>query len=297
MMSLNDDATFTPYTNDLVALGSSTSAWSDLYLASGGVINFNAGDVTLTHSSSLLTIAGGGLARWAPDSNATQATATTYPVQISDSGGSSIYLTAGYDGTYGVIQTWNSKPLNLNPQGNSVLIAGAVAKKAGTETIWIPAAALSNPSATATYQVVTFGTNGAIPVWTVDPSTNEYLYFTVGMPKSWDEGTVNYQVLWANTAGGSGNVVWTLELGAFGDSDALTNTFGAANITDAADTADDLSISSASSAITVGGTPAESDMVRAVFFRAATNGSDTYASDCHILGVRLFFTSNAANDD
>ena len=38
------------------ALGTSGTGWSDLFLASGAVINFNAGDVTLTHSAGLLTI-------------------------------------------------------------------------------------------------------------------------------------------------------------------------------------------------------------------------------------------------
>jgi len=41
------------------AIGASGTGWSDLFLASGAVINFNAGDVTLTHGSNLLTVAGG----------------------------------------------------------------------------------------------------------------------------------------------------------------------------------------------------------------------------------------------
>lgn len=45
--------------NDSGALGASGTAFSDLFLASGAVINFNAGDVTLTHASNLLTYAGG----------------------------------------------------------------------------------------------------------------------------------------------------------------------------------------------------------------------------------------------
>ena len=36
--------------------------WSDLFVASGGVINFNNGDMTLTHSSNTVTVAGGTLA-------------------------------------------------------------------------------------------------------------------------------------------------------------------------------------------------------------------------------------------
>jgi len=49
-------------TSDGGALGSTTKMWSDLFLASGGVVNFNAGDITLTHSSDTLTLAGGLLA-------------------------------------------------------------------------------------------------------------------------------------------------------------------------------------------------------------------------------------------
>lgn len=41
--------------NDAGALGASGTAFSDLFLASGGVINWNAGNATLTHSAGLLT--------------------------------------------------------------------------------------------------------------------------------------------------------------------------------------------------------------------------------------------------
>lgn len=42
-------------TSDAFALGSATKMWSDLFLAAGGVINFNNGNATLTHSTGLLT--------------------------------------------------------------------------------------------------------------------------------------------------------------------------------------------------------------------------------------------------
>lgn len=41
--------------NDSGALGASGTAFSDLFLASGGVINWNAGNATITHSAGLLT--------------------------------------------------------------------------------------------------------------------------------------------------------------------------------------------------------------------------------------------------
>lgn len=45
-------------TSDGAALGSATKMWSDLFLASGAVINFNNGDVTETHAANTLTWAG-----------------------------------------------------------------------------------------------------------------------------------------------------------------------------------------------------------------------------------------------
>ena len=50
-----------PVTSDGAALGNTSLMWSDLFLASGSVINFNNGDITLTHASNKLTFAGGNL--------------------------------------------------------------------------------------------------------------------------------------------------------------------------------------------------------------------------------------------
>ena len=47
-----------PVTNDGNALGTTALKWSDLHLASGAVINFNNGDVTVTHSANTLAFAG-----------------------------------------------------------------------------------------------------------------------------------------------------------------------------------------------------------------------------------------------
>jgi Chaperone of endosialidase len=55
------DGVVKPSANDNAALGASGTAWSDLFLASGSVIDFNAGDVTLTHAADFLTVGGGDL--------------------------------------------------------------------------------------------------------------------------------------------------------------------------------------------------------------------------------------------
>lgn len=48
-------STVTPSASDGAALGTTALMWSDLFLASGGVINFNNGNATLTHSAGLIT--------------------------------------------------------------------------------------------------------------------------------------------------------------------------------------------------------------------------------------------------
>jgi hypothetical protein len=53
------DADTMPQADDGAALGESGRAWSDLFLASGSVVNFDAGDVTITHSANKLDIDGG----------------------------------------------------------------------------------------------------------------------------------------------------------------------------------------------------------------------------------------------
>lgn len=56
---LGDTGPLTPTANDGIALGSGTLAFSDLFLANGGVANWNNGNYTLTHSAGNLTAAGG----------------------------------------------------------------------------------------------------------------------------------------------------------------------------------------------------------------------------------------------
>lgn len=49
--------TIIPFTNDGAALGTTSFKFSDLFLASGAVININSGDITQTHSANTLDIA------------------------------------------------------------------------------------------------------------------------------------------------------------------------------------------------------------------------------------------------
>jgi hypothetical protein len=48
-----------PVSNDGASLGTTALQWSDLFLATGAVINYNNGNVTITHAANALTVAGG----------------------------------------------------------------------------------------------------------------------------------------------------------------------------------------------------------------------------------------------
>lgn len=50
-----------PASNDAAALGTATESWSDLFIASGGVINFANGNWVATHTSGILTVGTGDL--------------------------------------------------------------------------------------------------------------------------------------------------------------------------------------------------------------------------------------------
>jgi hypothetical protein len=55
-------------------------------------------------------------------------------------------------------------------------------------------------------------------------------------------------------------------------------------------------ISAVSSAMTIGGSPAEGDIVVFQVNRNAASGSDTCAVDAKLIGVRLAFSTNAKDD-
>lgn len=87
-----------PGVDDTIALGSTTKQWSDAFIGSGGVINFNAGDVTITHSTDTLTI-GGAIALNLSGANSTSNTALKVENTSNAAAASHAYLEAAVGGT------------------------------------------------------------------------------------------------------------------------------------------------------------------------------------------------------
>jgi len=191
--------------------------------------------------------------------------------------------------------------INLNPKGTGVLrSASSAVKIAGKETIWVPAAAMyaSTTNGADAEQVETTATRPDMKVFDFDASTQQYTQFTIAMPKSWNEGTLTYQVYWAPSTTNTGNAIFGLQGVACADGDTIDVAYGTAiEVTDAGiGTVEDQQITAESSAMTVAGSPAAGEQSYFQLFRKAADGGDTFTGECRVLGVKLFFTTDAAND-
>jgi len=191
--------------------------------------------------------------------------------------------------------------LNLNPKGTGVLKSGSAAVKiAGKETIWVPASAMygatTNPA--DAQQVETTATRPDMKVLDFDKDTDEFAQFSIAMPKSWNEGTLTYQVYWTPGSTNTGDCIFGLQAVACADNDTIDVAYGTAvNVTDAGiGTVEDQQISSESGAVTVAGSPAAGELTYFQLFRDANAGGDTFTADARVLGIKIFFTTDAAND-
>jgi hypothetical protein len=169
-----------------------------------------AGDVTLTGTQTL--------------TNKTL-TAPKIGTSILDTNGNELFLltataSAVNELTYANAATGNGPTftasgetnvdINLNPKGTGVLKSAAAAVKiAGLETMWVPASAMygatTNPA--DAQQVETTAVRPDMKVLDFDAATDEFAQFSVAFPKSWNEGTVTYQVFWTPSSINTGDCI------------------------------------------------------------------------------------------
>ena len=204
---------------------------------------------------------------------------------------------SGDDSNIGIaLKTKGTGVIQAEDGGGTV----SAVKIAGIETIWIPAAAMygptTNPADAAL--VETTATRPDLKVFDFDASTKQYTQFTIAMPKSWNEGTLTYQVYWSPSTTNTGNCIFGLQGVACADGDTIDVAYGTAiEVTDAGiGTVEDQQISSESSAMTVAGSPAAGEQSYFQLYRDAADGSDTFTGEARVLGLKLFFTTDAAND-
>jgi hypothetical protein len=174
---------------------------------------------------------------------------------------------------------------------------GAI-KIAGKETIWVPAVAMypntTNGAATAQVEL----SNGPeLKVLDFDKDTDEFAQFAVAFPKSWNAGTVTFQAFFTATSTNTGTTAWGLSAVALADNGDLNTAFGTQVVATAkahSGTSNDLDVAAESGAVTIAGSPGADEYV---FFQVSRDVSaDDLNADARLLGIKLFFTTSAAND-
>ena len=182
-------------------------------------------------------------------------------------------------------------------QGVIDLVHGATV---GVQTIWVPAVAMyptSTNGCEAVAQVEITAQRPEIKALDFKTAADAYAQFAIAFPKSWDRSYIQYRTYWSVTGTNTNTVVFELAAVAVSSDDPMNPVFGTAVANTglaASGTANDLMVNVTSGNITVGGSPAEGDQVFFQIMRDVSAGTQT--ADVRLLGVKLFFTTNAEND-
>ena len=175
------------------------------------------------------------------------------------------------------------------------------ARDQGLDTIWVPAAAMtptvSNGCAVLAKVETTSGRPDMVSL-DFDATSDEHAQFQVAFPKSWNEGTITFQVFWTTSGAVTTGVAVALQGVAVSDNDTIDVAYGTAVVVtdDALNAAEDLMVSAASAAVTIAGTPAAGDCCFFRVYRDISDGDDDMTQDMQLIGIKILYTTNAAND-
>ena len=195
--------------------------------------------------------------------------------------------------------------ITIAPNGTGVAKAvdaadatGAI-KIAGKETIWVPATAMypNTTSGCADIAQTELSNGPELKSLDFDKDSDEFAQFAVAFPKSWNEGTVTFQAFFTAATTNTGTTAFVLQGVALADNGDLNTAFGTAVGPTAkamSGTSNDLAVTAESGAVTIAGSPSTDEYV---FFQISRDVSaDDLTADAKLLGIKLFFTTDAAND-
>jgi hypothetical protein len=171
----------------------------------------------------------------------------------------------------------------------------------GDQTIYIPAAGMTarETSGAESGSAETSTNKIMIETMDFDTASDEYIQFSVRMPKGWNASTLTAAFTWSHAATSTNfGVAWGIQAVALVNDDGIDTAFGTAVVTtDTGGTTDDIYLSGDSTAITLSNTPAKSDWVVFQIFRDVSDSGDTMAVDARLHGISLFYTTDSATDD
>jgi len=172
-------------------------------------------------------------------------------------------------------------------------------KIAGKETMWVPANSMypNSTNGCADLAQTELSNGPELKSLDFDKDSDEFAQFAVAFPKSWNEGTVTFQAFFTAASTDTGTTSWALQGVALADNGDLNTAFGTAVAPTAkamSGTSNDLAVTAESGAVTIAGSPSTDEYV---FFQISRDVSaDDLNADAKLLGVKLFFTTDAAND-
>ena len=175
---------------------------------------------------------------------------------------------------------------------------GAAVKVAGLETIYVPAAAMypNTTNGCADLAQVELTNGPELKCLDFADGADDFAQFTVIFPKSWNEGTVTFQAFWTVTGTNTGTVAWGLSGGSMADDASINTAFGTNVVATAkafSGTSNDMTVSATSGAVTI----ANAAVDTMTYFQIMRDVSaDDQSGDARLLGIKLFFTTDAAND-
>ena len=285
---VHKDSAVYPSSADGGALGSASNEWSDLFLADSSVIKFGADqDTTLTHTD------GTGLTL-----NSTNKLCFNDASQFVQ-GSSNAILSLG--ATDEIDLTATAIDINGTCDVSGTLTnASTAVNVAGKQTIWVPANAMTPTESNGCASITAVETTSGRPdmyVLDFDKDSDEHAQFAIAFPKSWNLGTVTFQVFWSGLAA-TGGVSWGLQGVGMPDNSTIDVAYGTAIVVDDTEqgAVEELLVSAESGAVTIAGTPADDDLTYFRIFRDVSDSNDNSGGDARLHGVKVFYTTDAKND-
>ena len=171
-------------------------------------------------------------------------------------------------------------------------------KKVGLETIYVPAAAMypNSTAGCADLEQVELSNGPELKCLDFAADADDFAQFTVAFPKSWNEGTVTFQAFFTVTGTNTGTVAWGLSGVSFADNGDINTAFGTNVVATAkahSGTSNDMDVTAVSGAVTITAAAVDTQ----TYFQVMRDVSaDTQTGAARLLGIKLFFTTDAAND-
>ena len=239
----------------------------------------------------------GGITGSADGTLKVKSNSNDFAIALEENSGNEAYqLGVISDGSM-IIANSGSTVAKFNDSG-AFLSNDAAVKVAGTETIYVPAAAMypNTTNGCADLTQVELSNGPELKCLDFDASSDENAQFTVCFPKSWNEGTVTFQAYFTVTGTNTGTVAWGLSGVCIADDASINTAFGTNVVATAkafSGTSNDMTVTATSGAVTISNAAVDTQ----TYFQVMRDVSaDTQTGDARLLGIKLFFTTDAAND-